>query len=142
MQAHIYVATEYVHQTPVRMHSIYTTLDVHRASKHVGLLYTKTIDWQHMHTYTHTFLLHVLLVCFLSCVRILPSGAGVDITWQRSIPLLNAVLSSFVSATSDPQSPGALLRFAHAETLVPLTAFLGLFLDKQPLTASNYNGRY
>ena len=32
-------------------------------------------------------------------------------------------------------------RFAHAETLVPLVCFLGLFRDKEPLLPTNFEGK-
>lgn len=31
-------------------------------------------------------------------------------------------------------------RFAHAETLIPLVTALGLYKDKEPLLATNYEG--
>lgn len=32
-------------------------------------------------------------------------------------------------------------RFAHAETLIPLVCFLGLFRDKEPLLPTNFEGK-
>lgn len=33
-------------------------------------------------------------------------------------------------------------RFAHAETLLPLAAFFGLYKDDIPLLPTNYEGKY
>ncbi|KAE9608061.1 putative phosphoric monoester hydrolase [Lupinus albus] len=64
-------------------------------------------------------------------------GYGNSINYRMGIPLLEDVLQSMeqaIKAEEERHSPGsfekARLRFAHAETVVPFSCLLGLFLEK------------
>ncbi|KJE94851.1 hypothetical protein CAOG_05422 [Capsaspora owczarzaki ATCC 30864] len=62
-------------------------------------------------------------------------GYGNTINYNIASPLLQDIISTLVSTS---RSPGlaASLRFAHAETVAPLIALLGLYKDGTPLRAS------
>jgi multiple inositol-polyphosphate phosphatase/2,3-bisphosphoglycerate 3-phosphatase len=62
------------------------------------------------------------------------SGYGTPLAYQISAPLLASFFAKFDSYIKSPQtSQKGLLRFAHAETLMPFTAILGLNEDPTPL---------
>ncbi|KAA3478250.1 multiple inositol polyphosphate phosphatase 1-like [Gossypium australe] len=63
-------------------------------------------------------------------------GYGKSLNYRMGVPLLKDVLQSMseaINADEDNQLPGsyekARLRFAHAETVVPFSCLLGLFLE-------------
>ncbi|KAL1172768.1 hypothetical protein V6Z11_A05G370900, partial [Gossypium hirsutum] len=63
-------------------------------------------------------------------------GYGKSLNYQMGVPLLKDVIQSMdqaIKAKEDNQAPGsyekARLRFAHAETVVPFSCLLGLFLE-------------
>ncbi|KAM7271184.1 hypothetical protein ACFE04_030398 [Oxalis oulophora] len=63
-------------------------------------------------------------------------GYGQSINYRMGVPLLRDVIQSMdqaIQAKEEKHAPGsyekARLRFAHAETVVPFTCLLGLFLD-------------
>ncbi|TYH67800.1 hypothetical protein E1A91_D06G197600v1 [Gossypium mustelinum] len=63
-------------------------------------------------------------------------GYGKSLNYRMGVPLLKDVLQSMseaINADEDNQVPGsyekARLRFAHAETVVPFSCLLGLFLE-------------
>ncbi|KAB5544399.1 hypothetical protein DKX38_012511 [Salix brachista] len=63
-------------------------------------------------------------------------GYGNSINYRMGVPLLEDVVQSMeqaIKAKEEKHAPGsyekARLRFAHAETVVPFTCLLGLFLD-------------
>ncbi|XP_048231730.1 multiple inositol polyphosphate phosphatase 1 isoform X2 [Ricinus communis] len=63
-------------------------------------------------------------------------GYGKAINYRMGVPLLKDVFQSMeqaIKAREEKHAPGsyekARLRFAHAETLIPFTCLLGLFLD-------------
>jgi multiple inositol-polyphosphate phosphatase/2,3-bisphosphoglycerate 3-phosphatase len=63
-------------------------------------------------------------------------GYGESINYRMGVPLLQNILQSMEQAIlmkQDPQIPAAVekarLRFAHAETIIPFTCLLGLFLS-------------
>eukprot|EP00727_Mastigamoeba_balamuthi_P007290 m51a1_g3181 hypothetical protein (439) ;mRNA; f:415297-416816 len=65
------------------------------------------------------------------------SGYGIDVSYKIAAPLVQSVFKyadSVVSGTAG--TPRAKLMFAHAETVLPLKALLGLNKDDKPLTAS------
>lgn len=51
-------------------------------------------------------------------------------------PLLRDMLAHLAAADPAARAPHAALRFAHAETVIPLTAIMQLFADGEPLRAS------
>jgi len=60
---------------------------------------------------------------------------GLEIAHQMSCPLLNDMMDtmeSIINGTEKHQK--AFLRFAHAETVMPFIALLGLFKDSKPMT--------
>eukprot|EP01018_Ginkgo_biloba_P004749 Gb_24160 [translate_table: standard] len=67
-------------------------------------------------------------------------GYGESINYRMGVPLLQNVLQSMEQAImrkEDPHIPGSVekarLRFAHAETVIPFTCLLGLFLEVSDL---------
>ena len=65
------------------------------------------------------------------------STAGPAINMLMAAPLLRDMLAHLAAA--DPAArdrPHAALRFAHAETVIPLTAIMQLFADGEPLRAA------
>ncbi|TYG73225.1 hypothetical protein ES288_D04G084000v1 [Gossypium darwinii] len=63
-------------------------------------------------------------------------GYGKSLNYRMGVPLLKDVIQSMdqaLKAKEDNQAPGsyekARLRFAHAETVVPFSCLLGLFLE-------------
>ncbi|GKU92169.1 hypothetical protein SLEP1_g5934 [Rubroshorea leprosula] len=63
-------------------------------------------------------------------------GYGNSLNYQMGVPLLEDILQSMeqaIKAKEENQAPGsyekARLRFAHAETVVPFSCLLGLFLE-------------
>ncbi|KAH9309298.1 hypothetical protein KI387_037209, partial [Taxus chinensis] len=63
-------------------------------------------------------------------------GYGDSLNYRMGVPLLQNVVKSMEQAiltNADPRSQGSIekarLRFAHAETIIPFTCLLGLFLD-------------
>eukprot|EP00727_Mastigamoeba_balamuthi_P008268 m51a1_g4063 hypothetical protein (435) ;mRNA; r:741672-743166 len=65
-------------------------------------------------------------------------GHGTALAWQIAAPLLQSIVAHLddVAARGPDAAPRARLRFAHAETVMPLMAMLGLYKDKTPLLAS------
>ncbi|KAL5729326.1 hypothetical protein ACHQM5_002297 [Ranunculus cassubicifolius] len=68
-------------------------------------------------------------------------GYGNPINYRMGVPLLEDTIQSMeraITAKEEKQSPGsyekARLRFAHAETIVPFSCLLGLFLDGDEYT--------
>eukprot|EP01064_Diplonema_japonicum_P014489 TRINITY_DN22153_c0_g1_i1.p1 TRINITY_DN22153_c0_g1~~TRINITY_DN22153_c0_g1_i1.p1 ORF type:complete len:441 (+),score=69.90 TRINITY_DN22153_c0_g1_i1:39-1361(+) len=59
------------------------------------------------------------------------SGHGIDLSWQLACPTVQAMMESMAAGL-----PGGSYMFSHAETLMPVLAFLGLYKDATPLTAS------
>jgi len=62
------------------------------------------------------------------------NGYGYDLSYQISCPLLNDffyVMDDFINGTNTELK--SKLRFAHAETVMPFIALLGLFDDSEPL---------
>ncbi|KAK3019521.1 hypothetical protein RJ639_003193 [Escallonia herrerae] len=64
-------------------------------------------------------------------------GYGNSLNYRMGVPLLEDVIQSMeqaIKALEEEHAPGsyekARLRFAHAETLVPFSCLLGLFLDR------------
>lgn len=64
------------------------------------------------------------------------TGRGYAINYEQACILLDDVISHIRARAAD--SPKAVLRFGHAETLIPLTILLGFNHQHTPLTASNY----
>ena len=68
-------------------------------------------------------------------------GHGIPINYEMSCPLVDDILDTF-EAVVEPQCAGdqaiprAHLRFAHAETVLPLVARLGLYKDREVLMAN------
>eukprot|EP00727_Mastigamoeba_balamuthi_P011280 m51a1_g6775 hypothetical protein (491) ;mRNA; r:122553-124190 len=65
------------------------------------------------------------------------SGYGIDVAYRDAAPLVQDIFKYFdavIAGTSG--TPRAKLMFAHAETVLPLKALLGLHKDAAPLTAS------
>ena len=60
-------------------------------------------------------------------------GYGNNLTHLLPVAMADEMHSFFFGAQPRPR---ALLRFAHAETVMPLFVFLGLFRDAQPFTAA------
>ncbi|GLJ37451.1 hypothetical protein SUGI_0760910 [Cryptomeria japonica] len=63
-------------------------------------------------------------------------GYGESLNYRMGVPLLQNVVKSMeqvILAYADPHSQGSVekarLRFAHAETIIPFTCLLGLFLE-------------
>ncbi|MBA0572036.1 hypothetical protein Golob_002400 [Gossypium lobatum] len=63
-------------------------------------------------------------------------GYGKSLNYRMGVPLLKDVIQSMdqaIKAKEDNQAPGsyekARLRFAHAETVIPFSCLLGLFLE-------------
>ncbi|ONI01269.1 hypothetical protein PRUPE_6G130900 [Prunus persica] len=57
-------------------------------------------------------------------------GYGKSINYKMGVPLLEDVVQSMEQAIkAEEDNPIARLRFAHAETVVPFSCLLGLFLD-------------
>ncbi|KAK9118449.1 hypothetical protein Scep_016542 [Stephania cephalantha] len=68
-------------------------------------------------------------------------GYGESVNYRMGLPLLEDVVQSMenaIKAKEEYQTPGsyekARLRFAHAETVVPFSCLLGLFIDGSDLT--------
>eukprot|EP00794_Sanderia_malayensis_P014078 gene14078-15547_t len=64
------------------------------------------------------------------------------ITYESSCPLLQDIFSSILAKSEYKMKDGTfrgIFRFCHAETIIPLYALMGLFLDKEHLTAENFN---
>ena len=67
-------------------------------------------------------------------------GHGYPVTYKIGCPLLENIISSLKNATnptSEEKKYGNFM-FAHAETLQPLYALLGLFKDQEDLRADNF----
>lgn len=67
-------------------------------------------------------------------------GYGYPISYMIGCPLLENIISSLKNATdptSEEKKYGTFM-FAHAETLQPLYALLGLFKDREDLRADNF----
>lgn len=61
------------------------------------------------------------------------------ISFQSSCPLLKTMVESLKSAASNSTASFVgIFRSAHAETLIPLYALLGLYTDKENMLSSNY----
>ncbi|XP_031248383.1 multiple inositol polyphosphate phosphatase 1-like isoform X1 [Pistacia vera] len=67
-------------------------------------------------------------------------GYGESLNYRMGVPLLGDVVQSMeeaIKAKEEKHTPGsyekASLRFAHAETVVPFTCLLGLFLERSQL---------
>jgi hypothetical protein len=60
-------------------------------------------------------------------------GPGNNLTHLLPVAMADEIDSFFFGSAPRPR---ALLRFGHAETVMPMLVFLGLFQDSQPLTAS------
>lgn len=58
----------------------------------------------------------------------------------ESVHLSRALGREMAAFLTTPSKKRALLRFAHAETVMPLLVFLGLFRDASPLLASDAEG--
>ncbi|XP_069467394.1 multiple inositol polyphosphate phosphatase 1 [Ambystoma mexicanum] len=70
-------------------------------------------------------------------------GYGYDINSKASCILFQDIFKHLERAvteskSSQPISLPVVLQFGHAETLQPLLVLMGLFKDKEPLTASNF----
>jgi len=66
-------------------------------------------------------------------------SAGFKITYESSCPLLRDIVETLKSAAANvSRSHVGIFRSAHAETLIPLHALLGINLDAHPPTASNF----
>ncbi|KAJ9553533.1 hypothetical protein OSB04_017578 [Centaurea solstitialis] len=72
-------------------------------------------------------------------------GYGNSLNYQMGVPLLEDVILSMeqaITAKEEGHAPGsyekARLRFAHAETLVPFSCLIGLFLEGSPNNTSKY----
>lgn len=64
-------------------------------------------------------------------------GYGKSLNYRMGVPLLEDIVQSMeqaIKANEEKHTPGnyekARLRFAHAETVIPFTCLLGLFLDR------------
>ena len=71
-------------------------------------------------------------------------GYGHQINYKSGCPLLVKITDSIKNATNFPKVDkkyGSFM-FAHAETLQPLYALLGLFKDKEDLRADNFNEQH
>eukprot|EP00128_Syssomonas_multiformis_P013404 Colp12_sorted_trinity150504_noHs@9509 len=66
-------------------------------------------------------------------------GAGTGLNVDMSCPLLADIAGSLKGRVDGSEPLRAVLRFAHAETLLPLVALLGLYEENVTLTADNYN---
>lgn len=68
-------------------------------------------------------------------------SSAFNITYEISCPLLRAILYS-MQAKVDKQMTSksfvGIIRSAHGETLIPLYALMGLFIDERHLMADNY----
>eukprot|EP00727_Mastigamoeba_balamuthi_P011293 m51a1_g6787 hypothetical protein (426) ;mRNA; r:184714-186247 len=65
------------------------------------------------------------------------SGYGVDVSYKIAAPLVQDIFQYFNNVVTGAKStPKAKLMFAHAETMLPLKALLGLHKDAKPLTAA------
>ena len=69
-------------------------------------------------------------------------GYGYKINYEMSCMLLKNLTESIENVikylkTLDPHTK-AIFHFAHAETIIPLVCLLGLYKDKEPLLANNY----
>jgi len=67
-------------------------------------------------------------------------GAGFKITYESSCPLLRDIVQTLRPAANNASSSAyvGVFRSAHAETLIPLHALLGINLDAEPPTAANF----
>eukprot|EP01118_Nematostelium_gracile_P011683 TRINITY_DN4181_c0_g1_i4.p1 TRINITY_DN4181_c0_g1~~TRINITY_DN4181_c0_g1_i4.p1 ORF type:complete len:272 (-),score=80.52 TRINITY_DN4181_c0_g1_i4:21-836(-) len=69
-------------------------------------------------------------------------GYGIDINWKMSFQLLKEmieIMDGILSQNTDYLGQRAKMRFAHAETVVPFVALLGLFKDDHVWTAESPN---
>jgi multiple inositol-polyphosphate phosphatase / 2,3-bisphosphoglycerate 3-phosphatase len=65
------------------------------------------------------------------------SAYGHDLDWQQSAALLQSIVGGLEARVSNTSgAPLAQLRFAHAETIMPFAAMLGMFRDAEPLRAN------
>eukprot|EP00727_Mastigamoeba_balamuthi_P011281 m51a1_g6776 hypothetical protein (486) ;mRNA; r:124841-126507 len=65
------------------------------------------------------------------------SGYGISVSYKIAAPLVQSIFSYASDVvTGAKDTPRAKLMFAHAETLMPLKAILGMHKDATPLTAS------
>jgi multiple inositol-polyphosphate phosphatase / 2,3-bisphosphoglycerate 3-phosphatase len=66
-------------------------------------------------------------------------GWGTKLSYEIACPLLKTIfdgLQNSWTAKGDDLQPAAVMRFAHAETILPFTALLGVYRDATPLLAS------
>ncbi|EDO48475.1 predicted protein [Nematostella vectensis] len=68
-------------------------------------------------------------------------GYGYKITYEISCVLLKNIINTIKTAVLSDNKNGPIgnFMFAHAETIQPLNALLGLFKDVMPLRADNYH---
>lgn len=70
-------------------------------------------------------------------------SAGFKITYASSCPLLRDILQTLTAAVQNTsRSYVGIFRSAHAETVIPLHALLGINLDKEAPTAENYQNMH
>ncbi|XP_057312906.1 multiple inositol polyphosphate phosphatase 1-like [Hydractinia symbiolongicarpus] len=66
-------------------------------------------------------------------------SAGHKITYESSCPLLKDVIYTLDDAINNPSTAyNGVFRSSHAETIIPLYALLGVFLDEKKLKADNF----
>lgn len=67
------------------------------------------------------------------------TGSGYEINFKQSCVLLKSIMEHMnASLTGKAEKPFAVLRFGHAETLIPLMTLLEFYRDPMPLKSDNY----